>query len=397
MALLGSMIEFDPINDDWIIYQERLEQSFDANLIADVEAGAKRRAASLLSLIGADTYKLLRDLCYPELPKEKTYEQLCELLKDHFSPKVSIYRERIKFYSAVQSLNENVGEWHARIKKLAVNCKFGTILNKILRDKFVTGMCNNQVLDKLCEDEFSDQKSLNDLLHTALTKEASLQARGAGGEDVRELKWTKNGKFPARSMQTGSKGSASYNPKNSTYSEKNQHWKTTEERSACKSCGRIHHQGQICRFKDSKCFVCNSRGHISSVCEKKRYFKRHNYVDVDQECSDVGSDVEIALHNLEVNRDKKIDPIIVNIKIGSKVVSMEVDSGAAISVISKELYVKQFKHCNLEPSNIILREFTGTKSKPLGYFTANVEYENETKEINIYVVENGGTALLGRN
>ncbi|KAF2892317.1 hypothetical protein ILUMI_13856 [Ignelater luminosus] len=108
MALVGFMVKFDLARDDWPLK--------------------------------LDTYRLLRDLCYPKLPKYKSYEELCKLLTEHLSPQVS------------------VRDWHAQIKKLlAVNCNFGSNLNSILRDKFVTGLSSDYVLDKVCEKKFDDR------------------------------------------------------------------------------------------------------------------------------------------------------------------------------------------------------------------------------------------------
>ncbi|KAK3738765.1 hypothetical protein RRG08_035645 [Elysia crispata] len=52
-------------------YAERLEQYFIANDVAEV-----KRAATLLSCIGAKIYQLLRSLTSPDLPSTKSYDEL---------------------------------------------------------------------------------------------------------------------------------------------------------------------------------------------------------------------------------------------------------------------------------------------------------------------------------
>ena len=59
---IGALIEFR-IGEDWELYQERLEQYFVANFVEE-----QRQVSVLLTLIGPDTYKILRDLCHPVLP-----------------------------------------------------------------------------------------------------------------------------------------------------------------------------------------------------------------------------------------------------------------------------------------------------------------------------------------
>ena len=61
MALIGSIHNFNPRGENWILYEEQLEQFFQVNNITDV-AATETAPAALLSLIGPDTYKMLRDL-----------------------------------------------------------------------------------------------------------------------------------------------------------------------------------------------------------------------------------------------------------------------------------------------------------------------------------------------
>lgn len=59
MALLGKIERFDPEQEDWPQYVERLEQFFEANEITGEEKENKWRA-TFLSVIGPVSYKLLR-------------------------------------------------------------------------------------------------------------------------------------------------------------------------------------------------------------------------------------------------------------------------------------------------------------------------------------------------
>lgn len=68
MATHGSVREFNPDQEDWVSYTERLTQSFVANGISD--EGDKRRAI-LLSSCGAATYQLIRNLMAPKKPTER--------------------------------------------------------------------------------------------------------------------------------------------------------------------------------------------------------------------------------------------------------------------------------------------------------------------------------------
>ncbi|XP_055686895.1 uncharacterized protein LOC129792136 [Lutzomyia longipalpis] len=165
-ALIGNIPEFTPYSD-WKVYLERLEQFFLVNDIPD-----EKRNAILISVIGNDTYKTLRDLCHPALPKDKTFQELCELMDKQFGPQISVFRERNKFYQAKQYDYEGVSQWFARIKTLSVDCKFGETLEAILLDRFISGLRNPAVLDRLCEENESTL-TLNKAVEIAVNKESS--------------------------------------------------------------------------------------------------------------------------------------------------------------------------------------------------------------------------------
>ncbi|KAJ8964433.1 hypothetical protein NQ314_004912 [Rhamnusium bicolor] len=79
------MLEFNHVRDDWIIYQKRLEQYFRAN-----DTKEELKASRLLTLIGPETYVLVKSYCFPEKPSEKSYEQLCDIMIEQFSQQQSV-------------------------------------------------------------------------------------------------------------------------------------------------------------------------------------------------------------------------------------------------------------------------------------------------------------------
>lgn len=165
--LIGSIPEFYGSVDDWNVYQERLEQFFEVNDIPDA-----KRVALLISVIGGESYKTVRDLCHPVLPKNKTFDELCTLLRKQYTPQVAIFRERTNFYNSRQEPHENVTQWYGRLKKLSVDCKFGENLEAILLDKFVTGLRSGQIMDRLCEE--NESLKLEQALELAVNKECAV-------------------------------------------------------------------------------------------------------------------------------------------------------------------------------------------------------------------------------
>ena len=92
---LGRIEKFDRHHEDWPQYVERLEFYFTANGIMTEE---KKRAV-FLSVIGALTYRVLRNLLTADKPGDKTFTDLTAMLEQHYSPTPSEIVERFKFDS----------------------------------------------------------------------------------------------------------------------------------------------------------------------------------------------------------------------------------------------------------------------------------------------------------
>ena len=67
----------------------------------------------MLSVCGAEMYKLLRSLCAPNNPSEKTYDQLKVLMKQHLSPTRNIIAEHFAFNTRNRNLSESISKYVA--------------------------------------------------------------------------------------------------------------------------------------------------------------------------------------------------------------------------------------------------------------------------------------------
>jgi hypothetical protein len=112
-GMVGQIPEFQGVGDDWNVYVERLEQFFEVNDVPDT-----KHTALLISVIGTDSYKVLRDLCHPTLPKNKAFEELCELLRKQYSPQIAIFRERGNFYAARHATLVYITQYKLEIHKI---------------------------------------------------------------------------------------------------------------------------------------------------------------------------------------------------------------------------------------------------------------------------------------
>ena len=155
-CVYGQLSQFEADQETMSAYLERVEIFFQANNIAE-----EKQAGIFLSLIGAKTYGLLRDLVAPAKPKEKTLAELTKTLRTHFEPRPLIIAERFYFNQRNQLPNENIADYMAILRKMANSCKFGGFLDEALRDRFVSGIRSSSIQKRLLtEEELSSAAAL---------------------------------------------------------------------------------------------------------------------------------------------------------------------------------------------------------------------------------------------
>nr|XP_015800346.2 uncharacterized protein LOC107375995 [Nothobranchius furzeri] len=243
VAVIGTVSPFARESQSWEEYSEMLEVFFEANEIDD----ADEKKAVLLSGVGSATYSLLRSLLSPETQKDKTYDELIQILQTHFSPKPSQIVQRFKFNSRMQKTGETVAEYVAELRRLAQHCEYGDVLPQMLRDRLVCGV----------QDDWMQRRLLSE---ADLTFEKALklcQAMESASKDVKDLRRTLLEDLPAASRSYG--GQAVH--------------RLAMEKAQRKvlSCYRCNGQpvAAECKFASELCHKCGKRGHIKRACRSK--------------------------------------------------------------------------------------------------------------------------------
>ena len=238
---IGHMPEFDENVEDWVSYEERLGQYIFVNDIPK-----EKQVATLLTLVGAKTYKLLKNLVAPEIPSKLAYEQLTASLKTHYSPKKLVIRERFIFNKRNQGPNESINDYLAALKQLASTCDFGDHLDDQLRDRLVCGLRNDSIRKRLlAEDKITLQKATDLCLSM---ESASLASSELGRHDTPTFASSRvdamQTRFPAPRQ-----------------------WQRTPF-LRCNRCGGPH-EDDICRYKEAVCRKCEQKGHLQRCCVNK--------------------------------------------------------------------------------------------------------------------------------
>ena len=76
---------------------------------------------------------------------------------------------------------------------------------------------------------------------------------------------------------------------------------------------------------------------------------------------------------------------------------MELDTGAAVSLISEETYRKLLPTSALKPTLVNLQTYTGQSMSVAGQIEVEVRYQQQTHTLPLFVVTGKGPSLLGRN
>ena len=380
-ALIGVVGEFDAEKEEWTQYAERLSHFFEANLIVDEE----RKKSLLLTMMGPSAFKLLRNLVSPAKPGDKTYVELVETMKQHHNPTPSEIVQRYKFNSRFRWEGESIAQFLSELRALAEHCNYGASFDDMLRDRLVCGVEDQPIQRRLlAEERLTLQKATSIALamETAARNAEPLQNPGSKGVDT-------NTTSPMVNMLQ-SAGKAS-----------------TAEADSCYRCGQKTHKATNCPFKEAKCHYCGKVGHIKRVCRQWRSDKTrgtNGQAKVKQVVSEplaqeVAENPEQDYHLFNVQRvyPAPQKPLEVEMVLEGKPHTMEIDTGASVSLVSRATYQQLFKDKRMEESGLQLKTYGGQSLKVVGSLMVNVCHGNQTAELPLVVVEGHGPSLLGRD
>lgn len=322
-----------------------------------------------------------------------------KVLHDHFSPKPIIIAERFRFHKRNQEEGESVAQYVAVLKKLSEHCDFGIHLHDALRDRFVCGLSNESIQRKmLTEETLTFQRAVDISM--------SMETMAREAEHLKSS--LKVHAMFASSPQGGDK---------------------------CFRCGKSNHKQSDCYYREQPCYSCKRKEHIARMCKnnkrdqkysKEKYEAKmkprkqfdkskrgeiHKVVAKTTESereSTSDSDTELTLHmvtamvketekGMAVKKQNAASSLMkVRPRIEDHLIDMELDTGAAVSLISMELHKTKFAHVRLRKTDVVLKTYTGEVLLPEGMLKVWVKLNKQLIRLPLYVVKGNSPSLLGR-
>ncbi|CAH2083991.1 unnamed protein product [Euphydryas editha] len=269
---IGKIEPFDLNSKQWPAYIRRVKQFILLNEIKD-----DLQVPMLITVVGEATYSLMCDLCAPEHPEEKTFDDLVDLVTNHLEPQRSEIAERHVFRQRRQRPDESLTDYLQNLKHLSVTCNFGTRLEENLRDQFVSGLSSDVMRSRIFAEKSVDYRKAVELAlaleaaerHAVMSATCPTSSEG-GGEAGEGLHATFGRRARASSSAAAASAGAAAPPAGA-------------REAACWRCGRMH-RGSRCRFANYNCDECNQRGHLKVMCKRVqnrgevKLSKNQNYI-----------------------------------------------------------------------------------------------------------------------
>lgn len=437
---IGQMREFSIKSGNWTGYVERLEMYFLVNKVSD-----DLKLPTLISTVGEETYELLSTLASPRKPSELQYKTAVVLLSAHLEPKPSRLAERFKFRQRRQLSNESVADYIAELKRLAKTCQFGSTLEDNLCDQLVCGLNSEIIRQRLFAESSVDY---NSAVALALSLEAAERNALAVEDNMREISQGVHKMNVSVCLKCGDNRHRSNECIYKDY-----------ECSACHEIGhlrrmcpmkyrknggggggdagynnwkRVHSAGEQPGARGGRVQVESARGggggdrwsgpgrgrgggggQRAGVRRGWRSGRgggtpaRMHLVEEQATNSgggDCSDDAYIYDDDIELDDEQPMfqmslsnyKPVRITLQVQNCLLKMEVDTGSALSCISKRVYDELFSLIELKTCSLNIKFYDGSTIQPLGFIEVIVNYKNVTKKLDLYVINKGTTNLLGR-
>ena len=310
-----------------------------------------------------------------------SFEDLVKKAQEHYNPQPSVILRRFQFNSCVRR-GKSIANYVTRLRDLASHCEYGASAKELIRDRLVCGIRDDRLQRTLLAvPKLTFEKAFElALLHESVEQSAQMLSA------------------PVEVHVTSTPAS------NATGHDR------PAPSSLCYRCGG-QHLAKTCRFKEAVCNHCGKKGHIKRVCRSRgrppgrawaqgKTSRTHLVDSAEQDVTPAAPTPLSVDYNMYVVGTDRLDPYTAEIEINGATLRMQVDTGAALSLISETAYPKAWPSGNapvVQKTSVRLRTYTGEELKLVGMAMVRVRCGKQEEDLKLFVVEGSGPSLLGRD
>lgn len=107
---------------------------------------------------------------------------------------------------------------------------------------------------------------------------------------------------------------------------------------SCYWCGRKGHTAAKCQFKNSECPLCEKVGHLKAICRSKKAKPPSNQSQQDRQHSVQQVQDQESTYPLFTLQSSGRKPWLVTVEVDEQSLTMEIDVGTSISLVSAATY-----------------------------------------------------------
>ncbi|RWS24326.1 hypothetical protein B4U80_10480 [Leptotrombidium deliense] len=356
------------------------------------EKDTKVQQATFLNIAGPEAQRIFKTLTI-DSNETDTLKAAVAAFAAYCKPKANEIFATFQFHKREQREGEPFDKFLTDLKLLAKDCNFGTMEERIIRDKIVIGIRSDSGRTNLLR---KSSLTLKDAVDYCRAMESSAaQSKVITGESQEHCL-----KMVAKPFKTRNK-----------FNERKPGIKETEVGLFdCKCCGR-RHERRKCPAYGKTCHKCKKGNHFASQCRSKTEGKQTSKMDIQlkkiYEADNVQKTVEakanepsensirLNVQNIVADRDKWSETVSV---FGNKL-NVVIDTGSKTNIIGETVLNKlriPVEKKKLK-TKIDLLSYFGQKQRPTHKVSLPIKYKNNETMIDFLVIEGNRKTLMSGN
>lgn len=349
------------------------------------------QVAVLLHCIGEACVDVYNTLGLTDEEKKK-YGVVLKKFEDYFVP---IKNESVNshiFFTRNQEPGEMFDTYLTELKKLSIDCNFGTLKDRLIRDRIVAGILDKRVKDRLLrETDLTLEKTVKICKCAELSEQQVKKFEPT--KDVASISKKSGGNSRNNNNSRTGNNTSGAQRKKMTSSTTSESCDSKQQENACQRCG-YKHRFKNCPAFRRECKQCGKTGHFAKMCKNKRSIK---VVDVSSEnkCNDDEYN-ELFCNWISVDSINAREEWIQNVHIidSKKKVAFKIDSGAECNIIPIDICKRlNIKECYR--SNVVLKNYNHEKIKTLGKVNLNCKIGNIEKPVEFEIFDGKSVPIFG--